>query len=330
MSRTWILWVMLGVVAALAVGIGVAFAVRGGGDTPVSSPPNGGGPQQAAELPLHEARLELASQVNVPATAITLTGIRAAGFDGCLGVYRPNMACTEQFIAGYIATFEANGREYRFHFGGNSFIATDFQPRGTRIDDGMPVPPEVAPDFVSILAGYARGDVALTEGVAPGDVTVVSLVPSVCPPLVSCPFPGDSGAVELSLGSKTFQYLVVPGSGTPVERQSQPDPFPWAADVQALQLRLREDLSGRVGADLPHISVSAFRLVTWPDGCIGVTEPGKVCSQALVDGWEATLTAGGQSYRYHGSGDPHADSHFVAADFVPGAIVVPGLGRRAN
>lgn len=38
--------------------------------------------------------------------------------------------------------------------------------------------------------------------------------------------------------------------------------------------------------DLDLLSLVA---VTWPDGCLGLAEPGQVCSQALVAGWLATV-----------------------------------------
>jgi hypothetical protein len=38
--------------------------------------------------------------------------------------------------------------------------------------------------------------------------------------------------------------------------------------------------------DLELLSLVA---VTWPDGCLGLAEPGQVCSQALVAGWLATV-----------------------------------------
>jgi hypothetical protein len=97
--------------------------------------------------------------------------------------------------------------------------------------------------------------------------------------------------------------------------------------MATLQDRLRADLAQRLGIDVAMVSVTAFQLVTWPDGCLGVDEPGKLCTQALVDGWLAKLTAQGKVYDYHGAGDPAADSEWVAASFLPGAIVSDGMPR---
>jgi len=40
---------------------------------------------------------------------------------------------------------------------------------------------------------------------------------------------------------------------------------------------------------LPAASVRVIHLEprTWPDGCLGLAEPGQVCTQALIDGWLA-------------------------------------------
>lgn len=36
----------------------------------------------------------------------------------------------------------------------------------------------------------------------------------------------------------------------------------------------------------------------WPDGCLGLAEPGEFCAQVLVPGWQVTLTDGQQTWVY--------------------------------
>ncbi len=38
-----------------------------------------------------------------------------------------------------------------------------------------------------------------------------------------------------------------------------------------------------------EIELLSLEAVTWPDGCLGLAEPGQVCSQALVTGWRAVV-----------------------------------------
>ena len=88
----------------------------------------------------------------------------------------------------------------------------------------------------------------------------------------------------------------------------------------AVQRAIREDLADRLGLDLDDVSFSAFREVTWNNGCLGVQHPGAVCTEALVEGFLALLRAGGDEYRYHGSGDA-----FIAASFEADATIVDPL-----
>ncbi|MGH2610443.1 MAG: hypothetical protein ACRDHF_15290, partial [Tepidiformaceae bacterium] len=82
-------------------------------------------PGVSGAVPLHDARLDLAGRLDIAPVEIDLISVRSAGFDGCLGVKTPDQACTEQFIGGFIAIYEANGEQYRYHFGGGRFVYAD-------------------------------------------------------------------------------------------------------------------------------------------------------------------------------------------------------------
>jgi len=80
--------------------------------------------------------------------------------------------------------------------------------------------------------------------------------------------------------------------------------------------RVADDLGLRLGVPGASVTVVEVCAVRWPDGSIGVAEPGMVYTPAIVDGWLAILEVAGREYRYHGAGE-----RFVAADFVAGADV---------
>lgn len=342
MVGMWRLWAIVGSVAVVAAGAAVivgAIALRdgssdggsqvdNGNDAPVTSTP-GTGPQDDIDSLLHAARLDLAERLQVEPKDVTLRSIRPAGFDGCLGIYRPNEACTEQLIGGYIAFFEAKGAEYRYHFGGR-FEAADFQPAGTRIDDGLEPPAQIAPDLVTILANYARHDAEIREGASShGTAITESIVPFLCPEAADCAYEtGSRGAVRISVAGKELVYVAAPGETPPLTITNElPE---WADEqVEELQQRLREDLAKRLQVDGGMISVRSFRWVTWNDGCLGVFHPDRVCTQALVDGWDAKLAAGGKLYSYHGAGDGDAGAEWIAATFEEGATVADGFPRGA-
>jgi len=44
--------------------------------------------------------------------------------------------------------------------------------------------------------------------------------------------------------------------------------------------------------------ISAATPRNWPDGCLGLAEPGEFCAQVLVPGWQVTVTNGQQNWIY--------------------------------
>jgi hypothetical protein len=68
-------------------------------------------------------------------------------------------------------------------------------------------------------------------------------------------------------------------------------------------MRARADLARLLDIDDSAIDTIAANLVTWPDGSLGCPQPGKVYTQALVEGASIALATGGQTYEYHAGRD---------------------------
>lgn len=280
---------------------------------------------------LHEARLDAARRLGTDPLNVELTSLRHAGWDGCYGVISsPNQACTALFVGGYIAMFRGGGREFRYHMVGSKAIGP-VDP--AKASDGSPVPPEIRADFAAALAAYARYDVALRTKLDVKAVAVLGIVPSgfperctgtATPPAAACAEP-EGGFIKLSAGGKDVYVTASAASGiAQVTQLPGVAATPAGQDLLALEQRMREDLAKRLGVDIAELSVVGYRLVTWPDGCLGVIRPDAVCSQALVAGFLARLTDGkGTVYRYHGTRNT-----FVAASLEPGArLGEPLLGQ---
>jgi hypothetical protein len=63
------------------------------------------------------------------------------------------------------------------------------------------------------------------------------------------------------------------------------------------------DAAERTGVPAGEIEVVQAEQVTWPDGSLGCPEPGQMYTQALVDGYQVVLDAGGEELDYRvGSG----------------------------
>jgi hypothetical protein len=300
-------------------------------DTSVSATP---GPIPASTAsPLHDAREDLATRLRISPGTVELARIQDAGFDGCLGVSLPNQPCTQQFIAGFIAHFTAGNREYRYHLGDSRFVAADFQPAGTRVVDGMEVPPEMRTGLIPLLARYAAHDLALRLRLPAQDITVAAIAPagmsSSCKGFETQPgqactddlIPG--AAVFLEAAGTPYRYHVTTAGILATNFEQGTVTLSIPAPVLDVQLAMREDLARRTNTPLPRVSIVDYRDVTWPNGCLGVDEPGTVCTQALVPGFLAFLSDNTNVYRYHGA----ETGGFIAASFVTNATLSEPLPR---
>jgi len=325
----WRLAIAGGALAAVALGVGLAVALLpgddGGPDEPVSATPFPPGIEPVTSThPLWEARLDAASprRFNVDPLEVRLVELRHAGWDGCLGVHTPGRACAEFFVGGYVAVFEVRGKQATYHIGGSQWVGP-VDAIKAQVDDGSPVPPELRADFNGILASYVRQELALRRGVNEADVTVLSIVPatfgdgclgySVVPigssePCAKIAGPVPGAFVALELGRDEYGYNVGTRGVMLVDTTKGRRTQGPAVDLATVQLRMREDLANRLRVPLTRVSVASYREVTWPDGCLGVSKPGGVCTQALVPGFLAWLEADGKQYEYHGAGNA-----FVAA-----------------
>lgn len=62
------------------------------------------------------------------------------------------------------------------------------------------------------------------------------------------------------------------------------------------------DAAGRLGVDPSAVIIVEARTQTFPDGSLGCPQPGEMYTQALVDGYQVIVDAGGSRLDYRGSG----------------------------
>lgn len=334
-----------GVIVAIALVAGVAAFASGGGDTPVNDdePVDSGDGAAVPDAPphlLHDARLDLAGRLDLdPLADVQLASLEVAGWDGCLGVYEPDTACTEQFIAGAIAHFEAEGERYRYHLGDGRFIATDFVEGD--VQDGMDVQSELRPDTVAMMNRYVRGDLALRKDVEPAEITTTVLAPVTF----------SDGCLGFEEGSSGCDDALVPGAIVLLEYEGEEARYHVSQDggvipvsftggqatidvnqnVREVQQDMREDAASELDIAADAVSIDSFRIVDWPDGCLGVHQDGSVCTEAVVeDGFIAFLVADGKSYRYHGSPDEFIGIEFLDGDVRIGEPLPPDEGTTGG
>lgn len=76
------------------------------------------------------------------------------------------------------------------------------------------------------------------------------------------------------------------------------EPPPLTGEDQETQLA-KADLAERLEIDVGDIEVVRREAVVWSDGSLGCPQPGRMYTQALVEGTYMELRAGGTIYAYH-------------------------------
>jgi len=62
--------------------------------------------------------------------------------------------------------------------------------------------------------------------------------------------------------------------------------------------RVKKDLANRTGIAPGKLKITNYSQETWPNGCLGISEPDQICTQALVPGWKISVTDGQKTWVY--------------------------------
>lgn len=145
--------------------------------------------------------------------------------------------------------------------------------------------------------------------------------------------------LKLALLLASVCFIAACGSGSsdpaPTSTQQPPPTVIQRCDIDPSLppaiLVACEDLLARAGE--PPDEVVSVTPREWPDTCLGVPEPGEVCAQILVPGYEVLFAVGSNRYTYHT--DEDANARFAGFQIRrPGEdagaeIVARGLGAVA-
>ncbi|GEM_PF-774436 len=61
---------------------------------------------------------------------------------------------------------------------------------------------------------------------------------------------------------------------------------------------VRQDLSARTRIAPGKLRITQSSRQTWPDGCLGIAERDRICTQALVPGWRVVVSDGNKTWVY--------------------------------
>jgi hypothetical protein len=102
--------------------------------------------------------------------------------------------------------------------------------------------------------------------------------------------------------------------------QTRPVANAWANAPQAA-LAARAMLVAKLAVDPDTIVLVSADQIDWPDACLGVQTPGKMCAQVITPGYKVVLSANGNQYEFHTNAD---GSSIVQAYQSSSGAIKPG------
>lgn len=99
--------------------------------------------------------------------------------------------------------------------------------------------------------------------------------------------PEDSNSVSLEQNSEIVQVEATPNEAGPI-----------AELPEAIRENVLDAVAEQTGEGRSQFEIVAAQRRSWPDGCLGLTEPGSFCTQIVVSGWEVTASDGEETWVY--------------------------------
>ncbi len=104
--------------------------------------------------------------------------------------------------------------------------------------------------------------------------------------------------IHLFITGTLLGVLVLAACGSAATEDQSPGP-----NVPEEANRAIADLAKRLDINADRIEVVRVESVEWPDTSLGCPQPGQAYAQVITPGQILVLSANGQEYEYHTSGD---------------------------
>jgi hypothetical protein len=105
-----------------------------------------------------------------------------------------------------------------------------------------------------------------------------------------------NSAMAYPESNQQFTSQIINNRGTLVS-QNQSD-RPNNTLPPPLANAVKKDVANRTGIAPGKLNITKYNQETWPNGCLGISEPDQMCTQALVPGWRITVTDGQKTWVY--------------------------------
>lgn len=118
--------------------------------------------------------------------------------------------------------------------------------------------------------------------------------------LASCAKPPEP------LSSNADTVIEVPAESPPIASSPTETPAntpaePTEANIElppAVETAIFQDIASSQNVPIESLKVTDAQSQSWPDGCLGLGGPDEICTFALVDGWEVTVSQADNQWVY--------------------------------
>lgn len=257
--------------------------------------------------PVQAAIHDLAQRLAVAPQAITVVSMeRVTWPDASLGNLQPGRTYAQVRTEGFRIVLQHDGVNYEYHTDMATAV-TLVQPEGEEPLGSSPEMTETEQRLAMIR--QAKHHLAGELGVEPGDIFLASLeevtwpntsLGAARPPEQYARTPTPGYLITFEVNGRLFAYhtdlhgRIVTAAGVEVSRgQVASNELPPVVETA------QRDLAARLGLAVDRIEVEDVEAVQWPDGAMGLPEPGMMYTQAIVPGYRVILAAQGRRFSYH-------------------------------
>ena len=105
-----------------------------------------------------------------------------------------------------------------------------------------------------------------------------------------------STLLAIAIAPRKFQVALAQSTSFPGESHS------IAAEDNTLPIEVQsavlEAAAGQTSRAVASLKILSSQRKNWPDSCLGFTQPGEVCGQAVTPGWQIVVTDGLRNWTY--------------------------------
>lgn len=256
--------------------------------------------------PVQAAVADLSDRLGIAQDEITVAQMEQLQWpDTSLGNPQPGRMYAQVITPGYRVTLQAGGEQYEYH--------TDMGTRVVLVGGEEPVGDDESETRLRLqMIAAAKSHLARRLQMAPAEVFLAveeevtwpdaSLGAAATGAVAQVETPGYRLVFETSRGLHEYQTdldgRVVSSDGAIVEVADVTGTAPPQGEDVNTEAAVA-DLAARLSVDADAISVASVEAVSWPNGALGLPEPGMMYTQAIVPGHRVMLNALGRTFEYH-------------------------------